>query len=57
MELSPYYEKQVECIHCKKKFKSMKVRSNFVKVKENTSDFQPIYENDVTPFLYNVFVL
>ncbi|MGX9135714.1 DUF2225 domain-containing protein [Rummeliibacillus sp. JY-2-4R] len=56
MELSPYYEKQVECIHCKKKFKSMKVRSNFVKVKENASDFQPIYENDVTPFLYNVFV-
>ncbi|WP_102694216.1 DUF2225 domain-containing protein [Rummeliibacillus pycnus] len=56
MELSPYYEKQIECIHCKKKFKSMKVRSNFVKVKETESDFHPIYENDINPLLYNVFV-
>lgn len=56
MELSPYYEKQIDCIHCKKKFKSLKVRTNFVKVKETESDFHPIYENDVNPLLYNVFV-
>lgn len=56
MEVSPYYEKQIDCIHCKKKFKSMKVRSNFVKFKETESDFHPIYENDVNPLLYNVFV-
>ncbi|MFJ8263320.1 DUF2225 domain-containing protein [Rummeliibacillus sp. NPDC094406] len=56
MELSPYYEKQIECIHCKNKFKSMKVRTNFVKIKESDSDFRPIYENDVNPLLYNVFV-
>lgn len=56
MEITPYYEKQVECIHCKRKFKTLKVRSTFVKVKETESDFHPIYENDVNPLLYNVFV-
>lgn len=56
MELSPYYEKQLECLHCKQQFKTMKVRSNFIKVKENESDFRPIYENDVNPLFYNVFV-
>ncbi|MGG0656710.1 DUF2225 domain-containing protein [Rummeliibacillus pycnus] len=56
MELSPYYEKHIDCIHCKKKFTSIKVRTNFVKVKETESDFHPIYENDVNPLLYNVFV-
>lgn len=56
MEISAYYEKQIDCIHCKKKFKSMKVRSNFVKIKETDSDFRPIYEDEVNPLLYNVFV-
>lgn len=56
MEITPYYEKQIECIHCKKKFKSTKVRAKFVKVKETESDFHPIYENDINPLFYNVFV-
>lgn len=56
MEITPYYEKQLECIHCKKKFKSTKTRANFVKVKETESDFHPIYENDINPLFYNVFV-
>lgn len=56
MEITPYYEKQIDFIHCKRKFNTLKVRSNFVKVKETESDFHPIYENDVNPLLYNVFV-
>ncbi|WP_391116661.1 MULTISPECIES: DUF2225 domain-containing protein [unclassified Psychrobacillus] len=57
MELSPYYQKDIECLHCKKKFKTTKVRSKFVKVEANETDFQPIYQNkEVNPLLYNVFV-
>ncbi|MFF2755463.1 DUF2225 domain-containing protein [Psychrobacillus sp. NPDC058041] len=57
MELSPYYQKDIECLHCKKKFKTTKIRSKFVKVESNETDFQPIYQNkDVNPLLYNVFV-
>lgn len=57
MELSPYYEKHITCIHCKKEFPSMKVRSKFVKVVENESDFHPIYENpEINPLFYHVFV-
>lgn len=57
MEISPYYQKDIECIYCKKKFKTTKVRSRFVKVDSHESDFQPIYQNnEVNPLLYNVFV-
>ncbi|MBK3496171.1 DUF2225 domain-containing protein [Viridibacillus sp. YIM B01967] len=56
MEISPYYEKQIDCIHCKKKFNTTKVRSKFIKISNNESDFHPIYENDVNPLFYNAFV-
>ena len=57
MELTPYYQKDIECLHCKKKFKSTKVRSKFIKAVSHNSDFQPIYENkEVNPLLYNIFV-
>lgn len=57
MEISPYYQKDIECIHCKKKFKTTKVRTKFVKVDSHESDFQPVYQNkEVNPLLYNVFV-
>lgn len=57
MEISPYYQKSIECLHCKKQFKTTKVRSKFVKVESYTSDFQPIYQNkEVNPLLYNIFV-
>lgn len=57
MELSPYYQKDIECLNCKKKFKTTKVRSKFVKVASHESDFQPIYQNtEVNPLLYNIFV-
>ncbi|QUG42514.1 DUF2225 domain-containing protein [Psychrobacillus sp. INOP01] len=57
MELTPYYQKDIECLHCKKKFKTTKVRSKFIKVVSHDTDFQPIYENkEVNPLLYNIFV-
>ncbi|MFJ8067314.1 DUF2225 domain-containing protein [Psychrobacillus sp. NPDC096426] len=57
MEISPYYQKSVECLHCKKKFTTTKVRSKFVKVESYASDFQPIYQNkEINPLLYNIFV-
>lgn len=57
MTLTPYYDKQITCIHCKKEFPSAKVRSKFVRVKDTASDFQPIYVNsEVNPIYYNVFV-
>lgn len=57
MELSPYYEKKIECYNCKKSFPSLKVRSKTIKVEHTESDFQPIYaENTVNGYFYNVFV-
>ncbi len=57
MELSPFYEKKVDCLHCKKSFPTLKVRSKFIKIKDTESDFQPIYaEGDVNALYYNVFV-
>lgn len=57
MEIPPYYQKDIECLHCKNKFKSTKIRSKFIKVESYETDFQPIYQNkDINPLLYNVFV-
>ena len=57
MDVSPYYEKKVDCLHCKKPFLTLKVRSKFVKVAEIDTDFMPIYaEGDVPAMYYNVFV-
>ena len=57
MDVSPYYEKKVDCLHCKKAFSTLKVRSKFVKVAETDTDFMPIYaEGDVPAMYYNVFV-
>ncbi len=57
MEISPFYEKQIECIHCKKKFPSYKVRSKFIKIDHTETDFRPIYsDSNVNALFYNVFV-
>lgn len=56
MELSPYYTKQVECLHCRKKFNTTKIRSKFVKLHSQESDFQPIYANDINPLHYYIMV-
>ncbi|TQR18377.1 DUF2225 domain-containing protein [Psychrobacillus vulpis] len=57
MEISPYYQKSIECLHCKKKFITTKVRTKYIKVEKHDTDFQPIYQNkEVNPLLYNMFV-
>lgn len=57
MEVSPFYEKKIECLNCKKSFPTLKVRSKNVKVEKSTSDFQPIYvEGQVNALYYNVYV-
>nr|WP_106780630.1 DUF2225 domain-containing protein [Lysinibacillus timonensis] len=57
MEITPFYEKKIECIHCKKTFPTFKVRSKFIKIAETESDFRPIYiDSNVNGLYYNVFV-
>ena len=57
MDISPYYEKKVDCLHCKQSFTTLKVRSKFIKVSDTDTDFMPIYaEGDVPAMYYNVFV-
>lgn len=57
VEISPYYEKQVECIYCKKTFPTLKVRTKFIKVASTDTDFRPIYsDSNVNALFYNVFV-
>lgn len=57
MELSPYYEKKVECLCCKKSFPTFKVRSKFIKIDHTDTDFCPIYsDSTVNALYYNIFV-
>lgn len=57
MELSPYYEKKIDCPHCKISFKSLKVRKNAIRIAKTDSDFRPTYvDESVNGLYYNVFV-
>lgn len=57
VEVSPFYEKNIKCLNCKKMFPSYKVRSKFIKTKETETDFRPIYaDENVNAMYYNVFV-
>lgn len=57
MEISPFYEKSMICINCLHKFKSIKVRSRFVRVSAHESDFKPVYLDPlINPLYYNVAV-
>lgn len=57
MEVSPYYEKKLDCLHCKKNFSTTKIRSKFIKVSSSDTDFMPIYSPEEVPAMYyNVFV-
>ncbi|MBQ0138493.1 MAG: DUF2225 domain-containing protein [Kurthia sp.] len=55
MEITPYYNKQITCIHCGKNFTTTKIRKSTIKVLETESDFHQIYQG-VNPLYYNVFV-
>ena len=57
MELSPFYDKKVECLCCNKAFPTTKIRSKLVKVESTDTDFCPTYSESSVPALYyNVFV-
>lgn len=56
MDLSPYYTKQIDCIHCKKKFNTTKIRMKMLKIASTDADFRPVYENDVHGYFYNAYV-
>lgn len=57
MGISPYYSKQFNCLNCKEKFSSTRIRSRFVRVNAHESDFKPVYSNlDINPLFYNVAV-
>lgn len=57
MEISPAYLKKMECINCKEKFTTTKIRSRFVRVTNHDPDFKPVYaDKAVNPLLYNVAV-
>lgn len=57
MEVSPAYIKKLECINCKEKFTTTKIRSRFVRVTIHEHDFKPVYaDSTVNPLLYNVAV-
>jgi uncharacterized protein (DUF2225 family) len=55
--LTPFYDKQVQCLHCEAKFPSTKIRSSFVKVDRYDKDFCPNYQSEeLNPLFYHVFV-
>lgn len=56
-EISPYYEKKIQCLNCKNTFPTYKVRTKYIKIDHTESDFHPIYvEKNVNALYYNVFV-
>ncbi|BAQ08523.1 hypothetical protein OXB_0051 [Bacillus sp. OxB-1] len=57
MELNPAYDKKMECLNCKGKFTTKRIRSRLVRVASLESDFKPVYVNqDINPLFYNVAV-
>ena len=57
MEISPTYVKKTDCLNCKEKFTTTKIRSRFVRVTKHESDLKPIYTDPtINPILYNVAV-
>lgn len=57
MELTRAYDKKMECLNCKAKFTTKRIRSRLVRVASHESDFKPVYVNDdMNPLFYNVAV-
>lgn len=57
MEVSPFYEKKIDCIYCKKTFPTLKIRTKAIKVEHTDTDFCPTYaESAVNALYYNAFV-
>ncbi|MFC5602587.1 DUF2225 domain-containing protein [Sporosarcina koreensis] len=57
MEVGATYVKKVDCLNCKEKFTTTKIRSRFVRVIKHEADFKPVYSDArINPILYNVAV-
>ena len=57
VEISPFYEKKMQCLLCKEHFPTTKIRSRQVRVIDHDSDFRPIYiDKEINPIFYNVAV-
>jgi uncharacterized protein len=56
-EITPFYQKNINCLYCKKPFQSTKLRSRFIKFSHHDTDFRPVYKDElINPLLYNVNV-
>ncbi len=56
-EVTPFYDRKIQCLACKHSFTTIRIRSRFVKVARYDSDFCPIYKSsEINPLLYNVNV-
>ena len=56
-DIQPLYDKNMECLLCKQKSTTKRVRSHFVKVAKYDTDFCPIYaDSAVNAPYYNIFV-
>ena len=57
MDISPFYDKKIDCINCKEKFTSTKIRSRFIRIAEHESDFRTLYKQpEINPIYYTVTV-
>ncbi|MGM0845857.1 MAG: DUF2225 domain-containing protein [Bacillota bacterium] len=56
-EITPFYQRNIECLFCKSTFQSTKIRSRFIKLSCHETDFRPVYKDpESNPLLYNVNV-
>ena len=57
MEITPFYDKKIDCINCNHHFTTTRIRSRFVRIASHDTDFKPNYtDNNVNPTFYNVSV-
>ncbi|PLS18099.1 DUF2225 domain-containing protein [Bacillus sp. M6-12] len=55
--IEPLFDRNIECLFCKGKYTSKKIRSRFIKVTSYDTDFYPHYaSDDHNALLYNIYV-
>ncbi|AOH56946.1 hypothetical protein ABE28_021585 [Peribacillus muralis] len=56
-DIQPLYDKSMECLLCKQKSTTKKVRSRFARVAKYETDFCPIYaDSSINALYYTIFV-
>lgn len=57
MTITPFYDKKTICMNCDHRFETTKIRSRFVRISSQDTDFKPIYvDEEINPMFYNVSV-